>query len=186
MALPPDPEPEGPKTPHRGNPAIQRIIDNGTPTRVEPFTPAQPTKRKRTVQVQPFKTVKIITGKVSAAPARQSGLQASTHNQPDESTATGALMSAMAEFHRKQDARQEVLGLVARSLDNVVSTCNDTDKKSFAREITKHFSTYLNTALLASGGLWTPYGSSGSNSQGAGAPLRLQDRSRPCRALHQA
>ncbi|KAI1101563.1 hypothetical protein F4804DRAFT_335123 [Jackrogersella minutella] len=117
----------------RGNPALQRIIDNGTPTRVEPFTPTQPTKRKRTAQVPTSKTVTMNTGKVPAAPARHSGLQASAHNQPDDSTATGAFMSAMAEFHRKQDARQEVLGLVARSLDNVVSTCNDTDKKARPR-----------------------------------------------------
>lgn len=104
-------------------------------------------------------------------------MQASAHNQPDKSTATGSLLAILAEMQRKQNARQEVLEDVARSLDSVVASCGDDDKKSFAREITKHFSTYLNTALFAGGTLWNPSSSSGTDPTNAGAPLNKKGTS---------
>ncbi|KAM5342923.1 hypothetical protein ACJ41O_013889 [Fusarium nematophilum] len=134
-------------TPHRLNVGLQALIDRSPSTTFESPTPSQPSKRKRNMQTQPVAWPRLQTpGRSQAAPTNHpTGMQTSMHATD---TATAALGSIFAEHQRLQNIKQQVLTLIARSLDNVVSSCAG-EQKVVAKEITTHFSNFLSEKIFS-------------------------------------
>jgi hypothetical protein len=113
-------------TPHRSNATYQVLIDSGPPTTLETPTSSQAAKRKRNVQTEPIaKPALQEAGRSQQASQIRypTGLGSSIRSRSDNSAIT-ALNSILNEVQRQQEARRNVLTLVARSLDSIVSQIN--------------------------------------------------------------